>query len=59
MLSMFILSERDLHDNELFMIVRSDILHGPISKGTVGHPTARPARWTDHIIRRSVENALR
>ena len=27
MLSTFILSERDLYDNELFMIVRSDTLH--------------------------------
>ena len=58
-MKILILSERDLHDSELLMIVRSDTLHGQISEGTVGHPTARLARWTDPIIRRSVENALR
>ena len=59
MLSKFILSERDLHDNELFMIVRSVTLHGPTSRSTVEHPIARLARWTGPVTRGSVKNALR
>ena len=58
MLSTFILSERDLHDNELVMIVRSDTLHGPTSRSTVEHPIARLARWTGPVTQRSVENAF-
>ena len=41
MLSTFILIERDLHDNELFMIVRSDTSHGPTSGSMVENPNCK------------------